>query len=57
EIYYVYADKCVECVDYFDVPACAEACPTEGCIQWDDCVDGLPCSENRGEKGTPVIED
>jgi len=57
EIYYVYPDKCVECVDYFDVPACAEACPTEGCIQWGDCVEGMPCSPNRGEKGTPVIED
>lgn len=35
EIYYVYDDKCVECVSYHDVPACAEACPTEGCITWD----------------------
>ena len=35
ELYYVYPDKCVECVDHHDVPACAEACPTEGCITWD----------------------
>jgi ferredoxin len=35
EYYYVYPDKCVECVGHFDVPACAEACPTEGCITWD----------------------
>jgi len=35
EYYYVYPDKCVECVDHFDTPACAEACPTEGCITWD----------------------
>ncbi len=35
EYYYVYPDKCVECVDHFDSPACAEACPTEGCITWD----------------------
>ena len=34
DIYYVYADKCVECVDHHDEPACATACPTEGCITW-----------------------
>jgi ferredoxin len=56
EIYYVYADKCVECVGYHDTPACAEACPTEGCIQWDDATDGMPASENRKSKGTPVVE-
>ena len=35
DYYYVYPDKCVECVGHFDTPACAEACPTEGCITWD----------------------
>lgn len=35
ELYYVYPDKCVECVDHHDEPACATACPTEGCITWD----------------------
>ena len=34
EIYYVYADKCVECVGHNEAPACATACPTEGCIVW-----------------------
>ena len=57
EIHYVNPDKCVECVGYYDEPACAAACPTEGCIQWDDVVDGLPAAEDRGEKGTPVVED
>ncbi len=33
-IYYVYPDKCVECVGHNDAPACATACPTEGCIVW-----------------------
>lgn len=33
-IYYVYADKCVECVGHNDQPSCATACPTEGCIVW-----------------------
>lgn len=32
ETYYVFADKCVECVGYHSSPACMEACPTEGCI-------------------------
>lgn len=35
ETYYVYPDKCVECVGHHDEPACATACPTEGCICWD----------------------
>lgn len=35
ELYYVYPDKCVECVGHHDEPACATACPTEGCITWD----------------------
>ena len=26
---------CRECVDHHDEPACATACPTEGCITWD----------------------
>ena len=34
DTYYVHADKCVECVDHHDEPACATACPTEGCIVW-----------------------
>lgn len=33
--YYVYSDKCVECVSHNDSPACADACPTSGCIVWD----------------------
>ncbi len=57
EIYYVYEDKCVECVSYHDVPACAEACPTEGCIVWGDVADGVAASETRGAKDTPVIEE
>ncbi len=36
-------------------------CPTEGCIVWGDCVDGVPCKEDvpaeaRAER-RPVIED
>ena len=57
EIYYVYEDKCVECVDHFDVPACAEACPTEECIVWDEPKDGLTLSANRGVVGEDVVQD
>ena len=47
EAYYVYSDKCVECEGYNDQPACATACPTDGCIVWDNpktpgAVDGEP---------------
>jgi ferredoxin len=57
EIYYVYEDKCVECVSYHDTPACAEACPTEGCIVWGECKDGMTCHEERGAVGEPCVED
>ncbi|MFK5881695.1 MAG: 4Fe-4S dicluster domain-containing protein [Sulfurospirillum sp.] len=60
DIYYVYADKCVECVGYHDEPACAAACPTEGCIVWSDLVDGQPSRDEIGadlRKGdTPCVE-
>ena len=58
DIYYVYADKCVECVGHHDAPACAEACPTEGCIVW-----GATGSVSRDDIGadkrsgnTPCVE-
>jgi ferredoxin len=56
EIYYVYADKCVECVGYHDEPACAASCPTEGCIVWD--IPNEKVSPSRGDKkeGDPVFD-
>ncbi|MCF6172980.1 MAG: ferredoxin, partial [Campylobacteraceae bacterium] len=60
EYYYVYPDKCVECVGHHDEPACAAACPTEGCIVWSDIVDGQPSRDEIGadlRKGdTPCVE-
>jgi ferredoxin len=62
DIYYVYVDKCVECVSHYDIPACAEACPTEGCIVWTtEISEGNSfrediSKENR-EKETPVMDD
>lgn len=44
--YYVQPEVCVECVDHNDEPACAEACPTEGCIVWSAKVDGAPFRED-----------
>ena len=51
DIYYVNADTCTECVGDHDTPACAEACPTEGCIVWDNpktegAVHNQPCIED-----------
>ncbi len=51
EIYFVYSDKCVECVGHNDEPACAEACPTEGCIVWSEIADGQP---NKVEIGSDL---
>lgn len=56
DIYFVYDDKCVECVGHNDEPACASACPTDGCIVWDDIPDGMPSHEDRGDKDSPVID-
>jgi len=40
-----------ECVGDHDAPACAEACPTEGCIVWDN-----PTTEGKTD-GEPCVED
>jgi ferredoxin len=55
EIYYVDAQKCVECVEHNDTPACAAACPTDGCIVWSEVSD-KPSHPNRGELNQPVEE-
>jgi len=61
ETYYVYHDKCVECVGYHEIPACAESCPTEGCIVWSDIVEGQPFKEDISAedrvKEKPVMDD
>lgn len=46
DTYYVNPEKCVECVGHHDSPACANACPTDGCICWSDIIDGHPHREN-----------
>jgi len=56
DIYFVYKDKCVECVGHNDEPACADACPTEGCIVWDEVGSSKVEKEDRGAVGTPVVE-
>lgn len=35
DLTYVKPEKCIECVDHAETPACASECPTEGCIVWD----------------------
>jgi ferredoxin len=61
EYHYVYGDKCVECVGHHDVPACATACPTEGCIVWDAIGDSPEhrediTAEMRAEKANIIEE-
>ncbi|MBE3022662.1 4Fe-4S binding protein [Campylobacter sp. RM13119] len=59
DTYYVYADKCVECVGHNDEPACASACPTDGCIVWDAPYAGQPSRSEIGadlrDGHSPVI--
>ncbi len=60
DTYYVYGDKCVECVGHHDEPACATACPTEGCITWDAIGDSPEHRENitdeQRSNHEPVVE-
>lgn len=57
DIYYVNPETCTECIGDNDAPACADACPTEGCIVWDVREDqGNPIREGM-EAGSPVVED
>lgn len=58
DIYYVFADKCVECVGHHDAPACAEACPTEGCIVWDaaGAVNRDDIGADKRSGNTPCVE-
>ena len=59
DIYFVKEDVCVECVDHYAMPACAEACPTEGCIIW-GTLSGDPKTTYTGEDrvvGEPVFND
>ena len=55
EIYYVYEDKCTECVGKYSSVACADACPIPGCIVWGGVSTGMLSSQNRGKKGEPCI--
>ena len=52
DIYYVNPETCDECTSAGQTPACAEACPTEGCIVWGESpiTDGAVAGE-------PVIEE
>ena len=50
------SNVCVECVGHHDEPACATACPTEGCIVWDEPKES-PENPNRGSIGEPCVED
>lgn len=55
DIYYVYQDKCVECVGFYGEPQCAQACPTEGCFVWGELREDFKTA-SRGEEGAPVIQ-
>jgi ferredoxin len=32
EFYYIVADKCTECVGFYDTPQCAAVCPVDCCV-------------------------
>ncbi|MCR4941674.1 MAG: ferredoxin [Campylobacter sp.] len=50
DAYFVDAKKCVECVGHNDEPACASACPTDGCIVWDVVSDGQAYRQDIGSE-------
>jgi ferredoxin len=61
EFHYVNSDKCVECVGHHDVPACATACPTEGCITWSAIGNSSShrddISNDMRTNNSPVVEE
>ena len=56
DIYFVYGDKCVECVGHHDEPACA----TAGCITWDQVGESPSSrddiSQDQRDNLQPVVE-
>jgi ferredoxin len=61
DIFHVLENKCIECIDYFEVPACANVCPTEGCITWTISKNNAikirkDVSEEKRKNKTPVID-
>ena len=48
DAYFVYEDKCVECIGHNDEPACATACPTYGCIVWRN-------PKTKGKENTAIV--
>ncbi len=57
-IYYVYSNKCVECVGHNDAPACASACPTDGCIVWsaEGATKRQEIGSNLRDGSVPVVQ-
>lgn len=60
DTYFVFPDKCVECVGFNESPACANACPTDGCIVWSNVIDGQgfrkDISKEKRISHCPVLE-
>ena len=36
DVYYIAADKCTECIGFFDEPQCAAVCPVDVCVLDED---------------------
>jgi len=36
DVYYIAADKCTECIGFFDEPQCSAVCPVDVCVPDED---------------------
>lgn len=39
EIYFIVADKCTECVGFYDEPRCASVCPVDCCVLDEESIE------------------
>lgn len=54
-IFYVFKNKCCECIGYHKEPICAVKCPVKGCIKW-DFIDENSKQLYKREKEVPLLK-
>ncbi len=56
EIFYIVADKCTECVGFFDREQCALVCPVECCVPDPDNREGESTLLERARRLHPSVD-
>ncbi len=56
--YFVTQSTCTECVGFYDEPACAQVCPSEGAFLWSELSEKVSEARPKGDVvDTNVIND